>query len=180
MSAKSPKSKMRKGKALEDYVAQRLIDTGIDTRARRSIGSGSGTKEKADIETSAMIGDTNIGIECKHTDKPQLLDWWRQARKLEQVRRVPVLVWKQTGDQYNDTKAIISLETLLQLIETQRDVPNYQKQEKPATRAFRGQLEGVLSAIKHLDCGNYPEWRKKDAENKIKSLIKTLNKELNE
>ena len=175
MPASSIKSRKQKGKALEDYVAQRLRETGIDPRARRSLGSGSGTREKADIETSAMIGDTNIGIECKHTDKPKLLDWWRQARKLEQVRRVPILVWKQTGDQYTDTKAIISMETLLQLIETQADVGNYNNKEKPLTSDFRRQLDDVLYAIKHLENEDYPKWRKKDAQIKIKKLIKTIN-----
>lgn len=175
MPAKTAKARIQKGKDLENYVARRLKETGLDDRAKRSIGSGSGTGEKADINTKVMILGQNIGIECKHTDKPQLKDWWRQARKLEEIQRIPVLIWKQTADRYADTKAIVSYETLLALIKNQKEheerEPEYNWE---AQRAIRAAADHALYAIRHLEGENVPDWRKKDARAKLKALLKAL------
>jgi len=40
-----PKSAIAKGKELEIHICDRIIETGLDTRAKRSPGSGNGTRE---------------------------------------------------------------------------------------------------------------------------------------
>ena len=60
-----PKTAIQKGKELENYVAERIESKGLG-RARRSIGSGSGNREKSDIDTNLMILGRNVGIECKN------------------------------------------------------------------------------------------------------------------
>ena len=109
------KTKNAKGNALENYVADRIRDKGIDPKARRSIGSGSGTREKADIDTTMQILGINIGIECKNQSVAKVREWWSQAQELEYVRRVPVVVYKLKGENFEDSKVIISLDTFLDM-----------------------------------------------------------------
>jgi len=112
----TPKAAIQKGKDLENYVAEQIAAKGIDTRAKRSFGSGNGNTEKSDIWTNMQVLGLQAGIECKHATKYSVHDWWRQTKKLESLGYEPILVIKQTHEQYGDTKAIIYLDTLLELI----------------------------------------------------------------
>ena len=123
MSANTPKSRIQKGKNLENWIVERLIHHGLDSRARRSYGSGNGNGCKADIDTSAVILGRAMGIEAKHMDKINLPDAWRQTQKLDSLGYEPVLVIKQTADDYDGSKAVIYLETLLELIKNQTKTP---------------------------------------------------------
>lgn len=116
MPALTPKGRIQKGKALEDYICEQLKLKGIDPRARRSYGSGNSSGIKADIDTSATILGQAAGFECKHMDKINLPQAWRQTKKLEKLGYEPVLVIKQTADSYGDTKCVIYLDALLELI----------------------------------------------------------------
>ena len=115
MPAKSAKARKQKGRNLEQWVADQIREKGLDPRANPSFGSGSGTREKADIYTSMMILGQNAGFECKHADNLKTQDWWRQTKKLESLGREPILVMKQTGYDYGDTLAVIYLDTLLEM-----------------------------------------------------------------
>ncbi len=110
-----PKTAIQKGKALEDYVASQIRAKGIDLKARRSIGSGSGTREKADIDTTMMILGVNVGIECKNYAVAKVREWWVQAEKLVYLRRIPIVAYKLKGESYEDTKVIITLDTFLDM-----------------------------------------------------------------
>lgn len=112
----TPKARIQKGKDLESYVAEQIASKGIDSRAKRSFGSGNTSTEKSDIYTSMTILGLQAGIECKHATKYSIHDWWRQTKKLESLGYEPILVIKQTHEQYGDTKAVIYLDTLLDLI----------------------------------------------------------------
>jgi hypothetical protein len=116
MSTSTPKSRIQKGKNLENYVVEQLKDKDLDLRARRAYGSGNGDGCKADIDTSLTILGTAAGIECKHMDKLNVPDAWRQTCKLIGQGYEPILVIKQTADNYGDTKAVVYLDTLLELI----------------------------------------------------------------
>ena len=114
------KSSIAKGKFLEDYVADQIREKGIDPKAYRSHGSGSGNREKGDIWTSMMILGQNAGIECKNQKTFAIPDWWRQTRKLEKLGREPVLVFKENHAPLGDTLALVYLDTLLELIKSQK------------------------------------------------------------
>lgn len=116
MSASTPKSRIAKGKKLEEYICSKITQKGLDNRARRSYGSGNGNGCKADIDTSLTILGTAAGIEAKHMDKLNVPDAWRQTCKLIGLGYEPVLVIKQTADDYGNTKAVVYLDTLLELI----------------------------------------------------------------
>lgn len=114
------KSQVAKGKILEEHVASQIREKGIDLKAYRSHGSGNGNTEKADIWTSMMILGQNAGIECKNHATLAIPEWWRQTKKLETLGREPVLVFKIYGEPLGETKAIIYLDTLLELIKNQK------------------------------------------------------------
>lgn len=110
------KTQVQKGKILEKYVADLIREKGIDPKAYPAHGSGNTTSEKGDIWTSMMILGRNVGIECKNQKVVKIPDWWRQVEKLESLSREPVLVFKQYGEPLEATKAVIYLDTLLELV----------------------------------------------------------------
>src|SRR5690348_6860740 len=111
----TPRSAIAKGKLLEDHVAQRIRDLGIDPKAYRSHGSGNGNTEKGDIWTSMVVLGQNVGIECKNQTNIAIPEWWRQTKKLESLGREPVLAFKLAGEPVTETKVVIYLETFLEL-----------------------------------------------------------------
>lgn len=114
----TPKSRKQKGKQLEDFIADKLRSKKIDAQALRDGSSGAGTREKGDIITSAQIFGRNLGIEAKNHKTPHIKDWWEQTQKLELLGREPILVYKLEYEQYEDAKAVIYLDTLLDLIKS--------------------------------------------------------------
>lgn len=108
------RSAIQKGKQLEDYVASEIESRGLGN-ARRSIGSGSGNREKADIDTDMTINGQNIGIECKNYAVPHVKDWWLQAEKLRSLGRTPIVVYKLKGESLTDSNVIINLSDFLDL-----------------------------------------------------------------
>lgn len=112
----NPKSAIQKGKELENYTADQINLKGLDTNARRSSGSGNGNREKSDIDTNMVILGRNAGIECKNHKTPHIKEWWSQTKKLQDLGREPVLVYKLQGESLGEAKAVIYLDTLLDLI----------------------------------------------------------------
>lgn len=142
----SPKTSIQKGKALEDHVANEIEMRGLG-KARRSIGSGSGTKEKADIDTDMMINGQNIGIECKNHAVPHVKEWWSQAEKLRALSRTPVVVYKLKGEAMPDCKAIISFSDLLDLCKKAQEPKTVLWQEN---RDARYKLSSLVRAAKEV------------------------------
>lgn len=153
-----PSSAKAKGKQLEDYVADQIIAKGIDPRARRDSASGAGTREKGDIWTSMTICGRNAGIECKNHSSLHIPEWWKQVKKLETLGREPVLVFKMKGESLEDTKAIVYLDTLLDLIASTNADNEIIREGSTSMKTVKYQAQFI-----------------KEAVNKI---LKTLNKEL--
>lgn len=108
----------QKGQILEKHVCDRIRALEIDLRVRPSFNSGATSTEKADIWTSMMVLGQNAGIECKNQKTLKLPEWWKQTRKLESLGREPILVYKEHNAPLTEAKAVIYLETLLELIKT--------------------------------------------------------------
>lgn len=115
-----PSSAKAKGKLLEDYVADQIVAKGIDPKARRDGASGAGNREKGDVITSMMILGQNAGIECKNQATLSIPDWWRQTKQLETLGREPVLCFRIAHEPMEDTKVVIYLDTLLELVKSQK------------------------------------------------------------
>lgn len=112
------KSSIQKGKELENWVCDQLIEKNLDAKAYRSHGSGNGNREKADIWTSLTVLGRNAGIECKNHAVPHIKDWWAQTEKLEKLGREPILIYKLKGEGLQDSKAVVRVDTLLELIKS--------------------------------------------------------------
>lgn len=152
----NPKSAIQKGKLLEEYVCEQLREKGIDLKAYRSHGSGNGNVEKSDIWTSVMILGQNVGFECKNQATLHIPDWWRQTKKLEKLGREPILVFKQFGEPLLETKVVIYLDTLLELIKASRSTEDSPKTlsknvvEPQNDRSIKYALDRAVIAVKSL------------------------------
>jgi hypothetical protein len=116
-----PTSAKQKGKDLEDWIADKIREKGMDDKACRSAGSGSGNREKADISTCVKILGKNIGIEAKNQKRLAIPEWIAQTDKLELLGYEPVLVFKLPYKPLDDARAVIRVETLLELIKWQKE-----------------------------------------------------------
>jgi hypothetical protein len=145
-----PKSAIQKGKALEDYICEQLIEKGLDLKAYRSKGSGSGTGEKADIWTSLTVLGRNAGIEAKNHKVPHIKDWWKQTQKLEVSGREPILVYKLAGEGYKETKAVVYLNSLLELIKLANQVDPQEDREPQENYKLKWLLKSGIDILKKI------------------------------
>lgn len=105
-----------KGQILEKYVCEQIKAKGIDSHARPSFNSGATNTEKSDIWTSMMILGQNAGIECKNQNTLKIQEWWRQTKKLETLSKEPLLVFHIKNEPLQETKVVMYLDTLLEMI----------------------------------------------------------------
>lgn len=143
-----PSSAIAKGKLLEEFVVQQIIDSGLDPKARRSSGSGSGNRDKADIVTIMQVLGRNAGIECKNQATTHIPEWWRQTTKLDTLGMEPILAFKLYGEPLEETKVVIYLDTLLELIKRSQGVTFTPQQ--PENRALAYALSKLNYAIKDV------------------------------
>lgn len=106
----------QKGLELTKYIAQQIKEKGLDDRAYARGDSGAGIHEKTDVSTTLQILGLPMGIEAKNTKKAQTSAWWEQTKKLEKLGYEPVLVYSLAYEQFSDAKAVIYLDTLLELL----------------------------------------------------------------
>lgn len=85
-------NKKRKGKVLEDYVADRLKK--IDSMAYRRADSGSGRLRKEDVFTRLPLF-----IECKNHKDKSIGAWYAKAEMDTPADRYTVLVYKGSYQQ---------------------------------------------------------------------------------
>jgi len=115
------KSKIAKGKVLEQWVCDKFIETGLDTKAIRVPGSGNGTHLKTDISTSITIGDRTLGIECKNHKIFHAKEFWEQTCKLEKLGYLPVLIYKLEGEQYENAKVVLYLNDFIEMLKIMKN-----------------------------------------------------------
>jgi len=88
----SPRGKRRKGAELEYLIRDKLIESGIDPNARRSIMSGGTWMWKGDIYSKALP----IHWEAKNQETTSPYQWYEQAlRDRPTARLTPVVVHKR-------------------------------------------------------------------------------------
>lgn len=104
-----------KGKQLEKFVFNLIKTKNLDNRAHRTPGSGSG-KEKTDISTSLTILGRNASIEVKNQKTLAIPEWWKQTERQTLGYGEPLLVFKIQGTPDESALAVITFETLLDLL----------------------------------------------------------------
>lgn len=147
-------TRRQKGKDLEDFVADEIVRKGLDPKARRDGGSGSGNREKGDISTSAMVFGRNLGIECKNQETLAIPAWWKQTEKLELVGREPVLVYKVPKRNPRVYLVSIYLDTFLDMLVALEGVDNVKENivdthTYDKTNHLR-ELENTISALQRI------------------------------
>ena len=140
-----------RGKALEDWVSGQLRSKGLDPKATRSAGSGSGTRDKADIVTSTTILGRNLGIECKNHKNAAVKDWWKQACKLEVLGMEPMVVYRLAQESYEDTKVILRLDTLLDLLKRASEPKTVESSDRQFQWDLKTLKQSAHKVIKHLE-----------------------------
>ena len=116
-----PKSAIAKGKILEDWVAKRLQDTGLDPRAYKQKGSGSG-QNKGDIWNAL-----GISFECKNTKNFSMDLFWKQSVRDSLGTTEPCIVWHPQHLPLEDSRVVISweyFETLLLGRNEEKEIDN--------------------------------------------------------
>ena len=140
----TPQSKIQKGKLLENYVSQEIRKKRLDTLAMRQLGSGSG-KWKGDINTKMKILNRQAVIECKNQAKVHFQEWWKQTDRQTLGYGEPVLVIKLQNEPLEASKAVIYLDTLLELVKRASE-PKMKEPDKE----FSWKLANLEKAVKAL------------------------------
>ena len=111
----NPKSAIAKGKLLEDHVAKRLRELGLDIRADRQAGSGNGLR-KGDIVT-----DIGVTIECKNVQRLNFNEAAKQVQSASMGYQNTCIVFHPQRVPLEDSVAIIPLEDYLSLLKFKKD-----------------------------------------------------------
>lgn len=133
----------QRGKDLENFVADKLKNSGLDPQAIRQIGSGSGLR-KGDIHNS--LGWT---FECKNVGRFN----WEEAAK--QVRREAMgyqkecIIYHPKNRPLDDSVAIININDFIELLKGERREMN-DLDKIPAYFVNRIRLE-LKQLLKYLE-----------------------------
>jgi len=141
----------QKGKQLEKWVAQQIVEKGLDDRAYARGDSGSGNIEKTDVSTTMQVLGQNAGIECKFAEKAQITEWLRQTQKLEDQGYEPILVYKLNRELFASTKVVIYLETFLELVKGSQGIEVVNKVESSKTKKAIYFVDRAKTALKAAD-----------------------------
>ena len=140
-----PISAIKKGRELEDFIAERLRLTGLDPRAYRQKGSGSG------IWKGDSWNALDLHIEAKNWAKPAILKWLKQARK-DNVSGFPeVIVWHPPGTSLDKSLVIIEWGHFEELLLGNKEQPVELMDKGKVKYKARRAVEAVKDLIRELD-----------------------------
>jgi len=132
-----------KGREMEKAVVNMIKEKGLDSRARRTSGSGSGL-DKGDISTCLQILGRNANLEVKNQKVMSFESWWKQTEKQTLGLAEPVLVFKFHDEPMAAAKTVIYFETLLNLIKKAREP----KINLTTNREEKFKVERAVEALK--------------------------------
>lgn len=138
-----PKSTKAKGNLLEDWVVKRLHDTGLDPRAYRQKGSGSGLN-KGDVWNAL-----NLCIECKNTKNFSMEAFWKQADGDSMGTQTPIVVWHPPQKGLEASRVVMNWSYFEELLLGQRGgspIEEHPKLKYPLMRLRQATSE----VLKHL------------------------------
>lgn len=133
-----PKSTIAKGKELEKWIVERLKISGLDTRAGRTPGSGSG-KIKGDI-----WNDLGICFEAKNQKKFQQA-WFKQAREESMGTTEPVIVWHPPQEPLDNSFVMLNWYFFEELLKRRKE-----PEIKNPDRAVAWKIKSLINAAKQL------------------------------
>ncbi len=137
-------SAQQKGKELEDFIVNRLRLSGLDKRAYRQKGSGSGLN-KGDVWNAL-----NIHFEAKNQKQASFKEWFKQMAD-ENVSHLPeVLVWHLPQTSLENSKVIIDwhyFESLLLKSKTPTTISTPNREVKYLIEKSRQDLHELLKRL---------------------------------
>lgn len=136
---------------MENWVADQIVEKGIDPKARANGDSGGGNRDKCDVSTSMMVLNQNVGIECKNQKILKIPEWWRQTKKLESLRMEPVLAFHIDGEPWEETKVVIYLDTFLELVKLSNTEKVYETVMPEDSREKKYAIQDAIRALKKLE-----------------------------
>jgi hypothetical protein len=136
------KSRLQKGKALEEHVSHLLVSMGIDSTAMRQHGSGNGLR-KGDVAN-------NVGLvfECKNTARFN----WKEAS--EQVKReamnygIEAVVWHPPHQPLDASVIILNLHDFLDIFKKSQDPKT--PESLSDSRETRYKLQRLIQSAKDV------------------------------
>ncbi len=106
----NPRSAIQKGKDFENFIAEKLRNSGVDRTARREIGSGSGLL-KGDISTTL-----DWCFEAKNTKTFNWKSASEQVKRESLGRKKEVILWHPPNKPMDDSVAIININDFIDLL----------------------------------------------------------------
>lgn len=139
-------SAKRKGWELENYVVQMLKETGLDPRASRNPGSGSGS-QKGDIWNSL-----NLTIECKNTRQYPGKGEWEQAKREAVGGYVtPIIVYKFPGMSLDDSVVLIGFHDFLETLKKSREPKTAATESNQLQYRIRNAIGSLKALLKEIE-----------------------------
>ena len=123
-------SAKNKGRELESFIVQSLRDSGLDPRASRNPGSGSGN-QKGDVWNGL-----GLTIECKNTKKCPGKQEFEQLAREAMGYGTEVLGWHAPNTSFDDSRVIMNWNDFVEMQKRAR-VPREIKQRTNSQIKFK-------------------------------------------
>src|SRR3990167_1215835 len=137
-------SAKNKGRILENFVTQLIRDKGLDNRASRNPGSGSG-KQKGDIFNA--LGWT---LECKNTRKcPGKAEFTQVAREAMGYTK-EAIIWHSPQTSLDESHAIINIHDFFDLIKQSKEPKTINEPTKSLGYKLANAKRAIQELIKEL------------------------------
>jgi len=137
------KTAIQKGKELENWIVERLRLSGLDTRAYRQKGSGSGLN-KGDI-----WNNLNLCIEAKNQKNIQK-KWFKQAEKESLGTQEPILVWHPSQEPLENSKVFLNWDYFEKLLKQTKE-PEMKNIDRTVAWKIRTAINALKSLLKELE-----------------------------
>lgn len=139
-----PTTAIQKGKKLEEFITDELRSSGLDRRAYRQKGSGSGLA-KGDVDNAL-----NLCIECKNQKNfsPQ---WYKQAEKESMGTQEPIVLWHPPQVPLEASMVFISWDYFKKLLLKSKEPANIKEPSRELKWRLQRLVESAKSVIKELE-----------------------------
>ena len=138
------KSIHQKGKDLENWIVERLRLSGLDKRAYRQKGSGSGLN-KGDVWNAL-----NICIEAKN-QKNFHPAWFNQAERESMGTQEPIVVWHPPQKPLEDSKVFMKWDYFERLLLKGREPANIKEPSKELKWRLKRFVDYGKDLLKELE-----------------------------
>ena len=139
-----PNSSIAKGKELEKWIIQELKSSGLDHRAYRNPGSGSGMA-KGDVDNAL-----GLCIECKN-QRNFSPSWYQQAEKESMGTQEPVVVWHPPQTPLEASMVFITWDYFKRLLLKSKEPPKINEPSRELKWKLQRLVDNAKNVIKELE-----------------------------